>query len=129
MSMSIAHRLNFPRLLILQLPSSALNPGGSLELIDIIYPLTSDDGTLKPHHAVNQWSVLLNEGFGGNERPLDTALKYKEQLAAAGFVDIVEIKEKWPINGWARDKKYKQVGMHFKDSIFPELEVADCEPY
>lgn len=88
----------------------SLVPGGTLELIDIIYPLASDDGSLKPEHAAYKWSVLLQEGFAGNERPLNTALKYKEQLADAGFADVVEVKEKWPINGWAWDKKHKQVG-------------------
>ena len=92
-------------------PHSSLAPGGTLELIDIIYPLASDDGSLKPEHAAQRWSILLQEGFAGNERPLNTALKYKEQLAAVGFVDVVEVKEKWPINGWAKDKKYKHVGM------------------
>lgn len=78
--------------------------------MDIIYPLESDDGTLKEEHAARRWSVLLAEGFAGNGQPINTALKYKDQLAEAGFVDIVEVKEKWPTNVWARDSKYKQIG-------------------
>jgi hypothetical protein len=89
-------------------------------LIDIVYPLASDDGSLKPEHAAHKWSKLLQEGFAGNERPLNTALKYKDQLPAAGFVDVVEVREKWPINGWARDKKHKQVGM-CSDSVGREM--------
>jgi hypothetical protein len=36
--------------------------------------------------------------------------KYKEWLANAGFVDIVEKKYKWPANRWPKDKKYKELG-------------------
>jgi SAM-dependent methyltransferase len=89
----------------------SLAPGGTLELIDIVYPITSDDGSLKPEHATHKWSHLLQEAFSGNDRPLNTVLKYKEQLAAEGFVDIHEVREKWPISPWAMDKKYKQLGI------------------
>ncbi|RSL94409.1 hypothetical protein CDV31_014323 [Fusarium ambrosium] len=88
-----------------------LEPGGTLELMDIIYPLQSDDGTLKEEHPAYQWSVLLQEGFSGGGHPLNTALYYKDWLKDAGFVDIVEVKEKWPCSAWARDPKYKQIGM------------------
>ncbi|KAJ3456392.1 hypothetical protein MRS44_016415 [Fusarium solani] len=91
--------------------SSNLEPGGKLELMDIIYPLQSDDGTLKEEHPAYQWSVLLQEGFAGGGHPLNTALFYKDWLKDAGFVDIVEVKEKWPCSAWARDPKYKQIGM------------------
>lgn len=87
-----------------------MEPGGTLELIDIIYPLQSDDGTLKEEHPAYQWSVLLQEGFAGGGHPLNTALFYKDWLKDAGFVDIVEVKEKWPCSAWARDPKYKQIG-------------------
>ncbi|KAK7428828.1 hypothetical protein QQZ08_004598 [Neonectria magnoliae] len=88
-----------------------LEPGGTLELMDIIYPLESDDGTLKETHPARKWSVLLQEGFAGGGHPLNTALYYKDWLKDAGFVDIVEVKEKWPTNTWAKDPKYKQIGL------------------
>jgi hypothetical protein len=91
---------------------SSLEPGGTLELMDIIYPTMSDDGTLTDDHASQQWSRLLNEGFAANGRPLDTALQYKDWLPKAGFVDVVEVKEKWPINVWPRDPRYKQIGTY-----------------
>ncbi|KAL6408483.1 methyltransferase [Ilyonectria robusta] len=88
----------------------SLEPGGTLELMDIIYPLESDDGTLKEEHPSYKWSVLLQEGFAGGGHPLNTALSYKDWLPEAGFVDVVEVKEKWPLNTWAKDPKYKQIG-------------------
>lgn len=41
---------------------------------------------------------------------MNSALKYKQQLAEAGFTDMVEFKAKWPQNGWPRDPRHKQIG-------------------
>jgi hypothetical protein len=43
-------------------------------------------------------------------RPLNSCTKYKQQLADAGFVNIVETQFKWPMNTWPKDNKYKNVG-------------------
>ena len=69
-----------------------------------------DDETLKMDSTVYKWSNLLLEGFAGNGRPLNTALNYKEQLTAAGFVDVVEVKYKWPSNRWPKNEKHKLLG-------------------
>ncbi|KAK5661175.1 hypothetical protein OQA88_11066 [Cercophora sp. LCS_1] len=88
----------------------ALEPGGWLEVQDILYPMESDDGTLTPDSPLRKWSELLLEGFTGIGRPLNTAFQYKDQLLEAGFVEIGEIKAKWPSNGWPRDPILKQIG-------------------
>jgi hypothetical protein len=31
-------------------------------------------------------------------------------MERAGFVDIVEVEYKWPMNGWSQDKKMKNIG-------------------
>ncbi|KAF7555980.1 hypothetical protein G7Z17_g1687 [Cylindrodendrum hubeiense] len=89
----------------------SLEPGGTLELMDIIYPLESDDGTLKEEHPSRKWSLLLQEGFSADGHPLNTALFYKDWLKDAGFTGIVEVKEKWPLNAWPKDPRYKQIGI------------------
>ncbi len=93
----------------------------------------SDDHTLKPDSPLRRWSELLLEGFTAIGRPLNTALKYKEQLTTAGFVDLVETREKWPQNGWPRDRRYKQIGepssfasMPSKKKKYVERGVTDC---
>ena len=45
------------------------------------------------------------------QHPLDSMLKYREQLEEAGFVEIVEYSYKWPINRWPKDPKYKEIGL------------------
>ncbi|RKL19265.1 hypothetical protein BFJ68_g3539 [Fusarium oxysporum] len=87
-----------------------LNPGGRIEMIDIIYPLLSDDDTLTKDSALSRWSELLHDIFTKNGRPMDSALKYKDQLEATGFVDVNIVKRKWPLNRWPKDPKHKQIG-------------------
>ncbi|KAF4953755.1 hypothetical protein FGADI_5748 [Fusarium gaditjirri] len=87
-----------------------LNHGGRIEMIDIIYLLLSDDETLTENSALNKWSEVLHDIFTKNGRPMDSALKYKDQLEAAGFVDVNIVRRKWPLNKWPKDPKHKQIG-------------------
>ncbi|KAH7153363.1 S-adenosyl-L-methionine-dependent methyltransferase [Dactylonectria macrodidyma] len=88
-----------------------LNPGGKIELMDIIYPPQSDDGTLSEESALYKWATMVLRTFNAMGSPLDSALRYEEQLVAAGFVDVNVVKRRWPMNRWPKDPKYKQLGM------------------
>jgi hypothetical protein len=87
-----------------------LNPGGVIELADIVYPLQCDDDSLPDNSALLQWTKYLLDGMAAFQRPIDTALKYEEQLAEVGFVDIAVIQHKWPTNRWPKDPKHKELG-------------------
>ena len=87
-----------------------LTPGGTIELSDIIFPSVCDDGTLPEDSAVCRWDTLINDGYRGAGRPIDSALYYDQQLADAGFVDVGINRQKWPVNHWPKDKKHKQIG-------------------
>lgn len=89
---------------------SNLNSGGFIELQDVIYPAQCDDDSLPEDSALKRWSVLINEAYRGNNRPLDSALNYETQLADAGFINVRVVRERWPTNRWPRDNKYKQLG-------------------
>lgn len=65
---------------------------------------------MPPSTPIRKWSEMLNEAFRSFGVGMDTALLYEEQLAAAGFVNIHVVREKWPISRWPRDRKYKQLG-------------------
>ncbi|KAF5648993.1 methyltransferase [Fusarium sp. NRRL 52700] len=101
--------------------SKNLNPGGRIEMIDIIYPLLSDDDTLTKDSALSKWSELLHDIFTKNGRPMDSALKYKDQLEAVGFVDINIVKRKWPLNRWPKDPKHKQIGIWAQQNTLDAL--------
>ena len=105
----------------LTLKRRTLNSGGYIEVQDAIYPLHCDDNSLSADAAAYRWSLLLKEGFARNGRPLDSALHYQSQLAEAGFVDIKVEKERWPTGKWAKDKKYKQLGIWNGENIVAGL--------
>lgn len=54
---------------------------------------------------------MVNEAFRGNGSSLDTALLYEQQLADAGFINVHVMQDKWPLNRWPKNQKYKQLGM------------------
>ncbi|CAG7558981.1 unnamed protein product [Fusarium equiseti] len=98
-----------------------LNPGGRIEMIDIVYPLLSDDGSLTKDSALSKWSELLHDIFTKNGRLMDSALKYKGQLEEAGFVDVNSVKRKWPLNRWPKDPKHKQIGIWAQQNTLDAL--------
>ncbi|KAF4475659.1 putative methyltransferase tdiE [Colletotrichum fructicola Nara gc5] len=88
-----------------------LEPGGWLELSDILLDLKGDDGTVTPACAAQKWATHMLEAAAVWKRPLDSCKFYREQLAAAGFKNIKQEIYKWPSNPWPKDPKYKELGM------------------
>jgi len=43
-------------------------------------------------------------------RGLDCALEYKAQMERAGYIDIEEVVDIWPMNRWPKDPKFKELG-------------------
>ncbi|KAL7763959.1 hypothetical protein ACKLNR_005104 [Fusarium oxysporum f. sp. zingiberi] len=86
-----------------------LEPGGYIEVQDNAYPLASDDGTI---HNTNilKWSELMLNAANKIGRPITVASKFKSMLEDAGFIDIVEIKKRIPMNRWPKDPRYKELG-------------------
>ncbi|KAH8168458.1 methyltransferase domain-containing protein [Sarocladium implicatum] len=100
-----------------------LEPGGTVEFMDILYPLLSSDGTLTPTTPLNRWANLLEQGFAANGHSMRTALSYQDWLPAAGFVDVQVVKEKWPSNTWPRDPKYKKIGLWTCENAIAALQA------
>jgi hypothetical protein len=87
-----------------------LNPGGRIELAEIISPVECDDGTLPKDSALWKWSNFLMEASVKLNRTMESGKLYKGMLEELGFTDIVETRYKWPQNQWPKDKKYKELG-------------------
>jgi len=85
-------------------------PGGYVELMDAIYPVESDDGTLTEDSAVYRWNKLLTEAAAKANRRLDEGRNHKQNLIDAGFQNVTETRYKWPINTWPKDPKFKDLG-------------------
>ncbi|KAN0088992.1 S-adenosyl-L-methionine-dependent methyltransferase [Hyaloscypha variabilis] len=86
------------------------NPGGYLELQDICLPIHCDDDTLKGTN-LEKYGELLLEGSVKLGLALNSALTTKKLMEEAGFVDVVEVIYKWPLNRWPANKHMKEIGL------------------
>lgn len=86
------------------------SPGGYLEVQDVCLPVRCDDDTLRGTNLENYGKLLL-EGSLKLGAGLDTALTTKRFMEEAGFLDVVEVIYKWPMNRWPADKKMKEIGL------------------
>ncbi|KIW07628.1 uncharacterized protein PV09_01574 [Verruconis gallopava] len=87
-----------------------VKPGGWVEIVEHSVEPISDDGTVGPDHFYTLWGktvIECGEKFGKSFRIWKDAKEYMEK---AGFVDIVEVRYKWPMNGWPLDPKLKEIG-------------------
>jgi len=53
----------------------------------------------------------MTEAMARVGRRADCARYYKEEMAAAGFINVVEKKYVWPNNTWPKDEKLKEIGI------------------
>lgn len=85
-------------------------PGGWIEIVEHSVEPISDDGSVGPDHFYALWGktfIELGEKWG---KPFTIWKESKEKMEKAGFVDVVEITYKWPMNGWPEDRKMKNIG-------------------
>ncbi|KAI9673987.1 MAG: hypothetical protein M1817_002193 [Caeruleum heppii] len=85
-------------------------PGGWMESQEVMSSLYCDDGTIPPNWPMTDWTLTLDEASMQNNRPLRIANKLKRWYEEAGFVDVHEQVFKMPLNPWAKDPHYKEIG-------------------
>ncbi|KAF9872291.1 hypothetical protein CkaCkLH20_10118 [Colletotrichum karsti] len=98
-----------------------LTPGGYLELQEFGLPL-SDDGTLTPEHALHKSMAHLGDAAAKMGNAFIELDALRPLMEAAGFVDVVEMRFKWPSNTWPRDPKFKELGAWNYENITSGLQ-------
>ncbi|KAA6408009.1 MAG: hypothetical protein FRX48_08360 [Lasallia pustulata] len=99
---------DFPRLL--EQCYENLNPGRWVEMQDLCFPITSDDGSVSPDSSLAKWSSLM---IGAGRKvgfDLSGTSRFATHMAAAGFINIRETVYKWPLNSWPKGIKEKLLG-------------------
>ncbi|KAF1951808.1 S-adenosyl-L-methionine-dependent methyltransferase [Byssothecium circinans] len=88
-----------------------MRPGGYIEIVEHSVQAECDDGSMGPDHFYHEWGrtvVEMGEKFGKSFTIWSEA---KERMEKAGFVDVVEVRYKWPMNGSPAWKgKEREVG-------------------
>ncbi|KAG6003474.1 hypothetical protein E4U21_002010 [Claviceps maximensis] len=87
-----------------------LNSGGWIELQDIIMMPKCDDGTMSDDSALKTWGDKLLESCKTLKRDGDSAMRYKQHMTDAGFINVTEVVYKWPTNPWPAEQHYRDLG-------------------
>jgi SAM-dependent methyltransferase len=87
-----------------------LKPGGWVEIHEHSVEPICDDNTQPADHFYWQWGAKVVECGEANGKSFTIWKEAKERLERAGFVDVQESTYKWPINGWPRDHKQRDIG-------------------
>lgn len=83
--------------------------------------LSCDDGTTK-ETKVLQWTEFLVEAADSLRRPIEVASDLKSILTEVGFIDVVETRDKVPMNEWPLDKRYRELGVWCRNMLHQHLE-------
>ena len=89
----------------------ALKPGGWYEQVEIDPVVQSEDGSIADT-GFEQWGPLTLEAaekFGKSFRVIN---HMRQDMTEAGFEEIRELRFRWPIGGWPKDKKMKELGRY-----------------
>ncbi|KAJ3960545.1 hypothetical protein N0V92_002796 [Colletotrichum tropicale] len=100
-----------------------LEPGGYIELQDNAFPILSDDGSMKDT-SLAEWSSLLIEAVQKMGRSIEAPSQFKRMLQDAGFVDVVEVKEIWPVSPWTKDKVLFDRGQWVREACMDGIETS-----
>ncbi|KAK3182322.1 hypothetical protein K4F52_006324 [Lecanicillium sp. MT-2017a] len=101
-----------------------LKPGGWIECHDIFPTAYSDDGTTDPQHPVNElYTVVAGPFTALYSWSLHVVADLPDLLHEAGFINIVQKKNKIPLGRWHKNPKMREAGM-FHQAIFMDFAIA-----
>jgi hypothetical protein len=61
----------------------------------------ADDGTMGPDHFYHEWGRVVVESGERSGKTFTIWQESAERLKRGGFVDVVEERFKWPMNGYS----------------------------
>ena len=86
-----------------------LKPGAWFEQVEMSVVPQSEDGSIKgtPFETWGPIAIEAGDKFG---KSLRIEAESKDRMKAAGFEDVSCQTFKWPIGGWSRDQRMKEIG-------------------
>jgi len=85
-------------------------------------PYNCDDGTALEAHAHMRWIRLLMEAAERMGRPFVEPNLFKEKMEKIGFEDVRVRKDIWPVNPWAKGRRWKLLGSVMLENFNTGLE-------
>ncbi|KAF1842831.1 S-adenosyl-L-methionine-dependent methyltransferase [Cucurbitaria berberidis CBS 394.84] len=85
-------------------------PGGYIEIVEHSVQPVSDDDSMGPDHFYHTWGKVVIEMGKKFGKSFTIWEESAERIRRAGFVDVVVVDYKWPMNGWPTESKQKNIG-------------------
>ena len=105
-----------------------LQPGGWLEIQEIHFVASCDDGTMPEGYALAKMLNLVRDGLEMMGVDLHGAPQLATKLRQAGFEGVDEQIVKLPIGKWPKNPLLKKVGLYFQAVIMDGLEGVTLGP-
>jgi len=103
-----------------------LKPGGWIEHLELDGAFFSDDGTILPGSALDQWGPLFAKFGQTLAKPVTFSIVkdglQRTYMEEAGFVNVSEKRVKLPIGPWPKDPELKKLGSFQLAAIEADLE-------
>ncbi|KAI5861052.1 S-adenosyl-L-methionine-dependent methyltransferase [Durotheca rogersii] len=100
-------------------------PGGWVQSCEAEVEILSDDGTVLPDSAYNQfWNMLYREATAKVGVPFQVLSDDLQRRAfeEAGFEDITIRDYKFPVGGWPQDRRLAEVGQYVQLTMLNDVE-------
>ena len=92
------------------------NPGGWLEVQDLVFPLYCDDDSAGPDSPFIEWSHRIYDAALKAGIVMDASIHFAEYMQNLGFANIQEV-PKIPLGPWAQGEKAKILGSFMHENI------------
>ncbi|KAK0658353.1 Secondary metabolism regulator LAE1 [Lasiodiplodia hormozganensis] len=105
-----------------------LRPGGWVELHEMNYTPSCDDGSMPDDYQLAKLLSLIGQGLAAMGINLDGVHNIKSQLRDAGFVNVRERTFKLPFGPWPKDRLLKKVGTYYQAIAMDGLQAIALRP-
>jgi SAM-dependent methyltransferase len=85
-------------------------PGGWVEIVEHSVQPVADDDSMGPDHFYHTWGETVIDMGNKFGKSFTIWNESAERMRRAGFVDVVEVGYKWPMNGWPKNGRLKNIG-------------------
>lgn len=108
---------------------TALEPGGWVELQDLRFVLSCDDGTARADNQVDAFFQTMGKGLAVFGVDLLAMRHHKQHLIDAGFINVSEVHFKVPVGVWPKEAKLKTIGLYNRSMVYDALQGVSLKPF
>ena len=91
-----------------------MQSGGWVEQTEVEIKVHCDDDTANPDGRIENIVKLSHDMTNASGTDFQIAGRMKEEMEAAGFQDVREVRFRLPLGPWSADLRYKEIGKFYE---------------